>query len=267
MNSGQVPIFESLIEVTAHDVLCGKGVSIANHPGNERFRALVQSHKDSDYCSGYSAEMKKTIATDIIQHIQSLDPPGRFLKRQSNANGAKRSRGLKGPWEVLTNIETIKKTCQALRDCNRSDRSNYAIDVPVPEDVKLRVASRPSLVARAIQQRSRPRFNPGILASPSANDQCALVDSTCSLLDATPTTVTTAASTGSSDLFSPPRPRVSSVEDDTHLLSFMSHREGITQMESLVDIDLDGGDSLEPLPIPPAEVSLQNDNENFGPLF
>ena len=36
-----------LIEVTDHDVLCGRGVNISQHPGNERFRALVNTRQDS----------------------------------------------------------------------------------------------------------------------------------------------------------------------------------------------------------------------------
>jgi len=46
------------------------------------------------------------------------------------------SRGLNGPWEELSRREAIKKTCQALRDCNRSDRATYAHGVAAPTDVK-----------------------------------------------------------------------------------------------------------------------------------
>jgi hypothetical protein len=43
------------IVVTDNDVLCGRGVNIAAHAGNERFRTLVTTRADANYCEGYSA--------------------------------------------------------------------------------------------------------------------------------------------------------------------------------------------------------------------
>lgn len=116
-----------------HDILCGRGVNIAQHAGNERFRALVQARHDADYCHSYTTSEKRAVAEDIINHLRQLVPPGRFLKRPGRS---KNSRGLDGPWEELSEKEAIKKTCQALRDCNRQDRSGYANSVHVPQDVQ-----------------------------------------------------------------------------------------------------------------------------------
>jgi hypothetical protein len=136
------------IVVHDHDVLSGRGVNIAQHRGNERFRALVQSRYDDDYCASYTTLEKRAVAEEIIRLIRNsssacaavnqetptpLPLPGRFLKRTGRANNA---RGLQGPWEELTGREAIKKTCQALRDCNRLDRTGYAAAVAVPEDVR-----------------------------------------------------------------------------------------------------------------------------------
>ena len=119
--------------VTDHDVLSGRGVNIAQHTGNERFRALINSRYDVNYCHAYTTAEKRAIAEEIVGHIKSLNPPGRFLRRCGRSNRA--MRGLDGPWEELTKDEAIKKTCQALRDCNRQDRSGYAASVSVPADV------------------------------------------------------------------------------------------------------------------------------------
>lgn len=124
--------YQQHVVVTENDVLCGRGVNIACHPGNERFRTLVNTRADDTYCTSYSASEKRAVAEEIIHHIQSLDPPGRFLKREGRGRV---SRGLNGPWEILTDREAIKKTCQALRDCNRMDRAGYANGVLPPEDV------------------------------------------------------------------------------------------------------------------------------------
>jgi hypothetical protein len=125
----------NMIVVHDHDVLSGRGVNIAQHPGNERFRALVQTRHDEDYCASYTTSEKREVAKEIISHLSSchVDPPGRFLKRTGRANNA---RGLQGPWEELSEREAVKKTCQALRDCNRQDRTGYAAAVQVPDDVR-----------------------------------------------------------------------------------------------------------------------------------
>jgi len=122
------------IIVTDNDILSGRGVNIASHPGNERFRTLVTTRADASYCLTYSATEKKAVAEEILRHICSLDPPGRFLKREGRGQV---SRGLNGPWEELSRRDAIKKTCQALRDCNRIDRETYALGVEAPEDVKI----------------------------------------------------------------------------------------------------------------------------------
>lgn len=117
------------IVVHDHDVLNGRGVNMAHHPGNERFRALIQTRSDPSYCSSYTLTEKKTLAEDIVKHIEALDPPGRFLKRSC------KTKSKRGPWEIMSREEAIKKARQALRDCNRPDRAGYAKGVAAPSDV------------------------------------------------------------------------------------------------------------------------------------
>ncbi|KAL7484034.1 hypothetical protein ACHAW6_009676 [Cyclotella cf. meneghiniana] len=126
--SSPAPIFP-----TDNDVLCGRGVNIAAHPGNERFRTLITTRSDAAYCHTYSATEKRAVAEEIVRHINSLDPPGRFLKREGRGHV---TRGLNGPWEELSHKEAVKKACQALRDCNRPDRETYALGVAAPDDVQ-----------------------------------------------------------------------------------------------------------------------------------
>lgn len=135
----QKPIRPPIRSVSDHDVLCGRGVNIAHHPGNERFRTLVTGRHDNMYCTTYSANEKRAVAEEIIRHIKALQPPGRFLKRDGRGQV---SRGLHGPWEELTDKEAVKKTCQALRDCNRIDREGYAAGVAAPQDVMMSMKQR-----------------------------------------------------------------------------------------------------------------------------
>ena len=141
----------SILHVHNHDVLSGRGVNIAHHPGNERFRTLVTTYTDKSYCTSYSVVEKKAVADQIIQHIKALDPPGRFLKREGK--GAV-SRALIGPWEELSQKDAVKKTCQALRDCNRQDRTGYAVAVKAPVDVK-HAADRASKAGLSVKERAK----------------------------------------------------------------------------------------------------------------
>jgi hypothetical protein len=75
------PIIENPFGVHAHDVLSGRGAFVNGHIGNERLRTLAQERKRA-FDSGSYTE-KRQLATEIVQIIRSLDPPGRFLKRVS----------------------------------------------------------------------------------------------------------------------------------------------------------------------------------------
>ena len=129
-------------QIHPHDVINGRGVNVAQHPGNQRFRALVKSHADQAYCTEYSALAKKAVAESIVQHIRNLNPPGRFLKRPTRKTTALIGEGV---WEEMTDKDALKKTTQALRDCNRNDRTGYADSVEPPADVQARTWSRPGL--------------------------------------------------------------------------------------------------------------------------
>jgi hypothetical protein len=144
------------ITITPHDVLSGRGINIAKHPGNERFRALITTHHDEDYCASYHTSEKRAIALDVLSHIRSLDPPGRFLRRPGRSKQHQYS-GIpeQGPWEEMTETEAIKKTCQALRDCNRQDRTGYAAQVAMPRDVQERVSAQAQLGLSLLERARR----------------------------------------------------------------------------------------------------------------
>lgn len=127
------------IVVHENDVLSGRGVIIAEHPGNKRYRSLISTHYDKDYCETYTTSEKRAVAENIIKHIRELDPPGRFLQRDGNC---KKVRGLTGPWEIINHDAVVKKVCQALRDCNRQDRKGYANGIKKPDDVRASLEKR-----------------------------------------------------------------------------------------------------------------------------
>jgi len=82
----------------------GKGYKVNFQSGNSYFRELVKALRN-EYVVTPKAE-KKHFAKQVYIHIQSLDPPGRFLDRPSND----------GPYIVLGAKAAMSKTSQALRE-------------------------------------------------------------------------------------------------------------------------------------------------------
>lgn len=105
--------------IQSNDVLGGRGVNIAQHPGNKRFRALVAIFTDKKYCKDCTPQEKKALARKIVSLCG-----GRYLTKNGQV------------WSVASKKDFVKKACQALRDCNRGDRSGYARGVKVPDEVK-----------------------------------------------------------------------------------------------------------------------------------
>ncbi|KAG7354572.1 hypothetical protein IV203_003928 [Nitzschia inconspicua] len=131
------PIIENPFGVHAHDVLCGRGAFVNGHIGNTRLRTLALERK-RQFDSGTYAD-KRTLATEIVQTIQSLSPPGRFLKRanvdKDNKDEQDKTGELKieetttgdlidGMWEQLSDEKAIHKACQVMRDIDRPDRKH-----------------------------------------------------------------------------------------------------------------------------------------------
>ena len=67
------------------DVLHGRGRLINEHPGNQRYRSLVESLKPS-FTTAKHRKDKRPIALNIKQQIHNSDPPGRFLVEDNNNN-------------------------------------------------------------------------------------------------------------------------------------------------------------------------------------
>jgi hypothetical protein len=101
-------------EITPNDVLCGRGGNINSHPGNERFRRIVESKKRLYLTSRFKRE-KRVIACNIVDEIKAQN--GRFLAK-INVTGSKRGRK-KAPdpgWYEVDIEKAREKTSQALRE-------------------------------------------------------------------------------------------------------------------------------------------------------
>lgn len=87
-----------------HDVLYGRGGGTNHHPGNKRYRKLVEGRK-VDYVNSKRLD-KPLVALEIIKEWRSQKPPGRFLKLDE----------LTGLWHDVGDKKAREKTSQALRE-------------------------------------------------------------------------------------------------------------------------------------------------------
>ena len=70
----------SIVELNEHDVLCGRGGKISNHPGNVTFRTIVE-HNKHEYLDLRTRKLEKAhVAARLVTQIRNTTPPGRFLK-------------------------------------------------------------------------------------------------------------------------------------------------------------------------------------------
>ncbi|KAL7435826.1 hypothetical protein ACHAXM_004869 [Skeletonema potamos] len=95
----------SCIDKPRHtDVLLGRGVSTNRRAGNTYYRAIVSQHAEEYRNSTKTHKMQ--ITRIVINHIHTLNPPGRFLEKETRS----------GRWKEVDMKRAHEKTAQALRD-------------------------------------------------------------------------------------------------------------------------------------------------------
>jgi len=81
-----------------NDVLCGKGNFVNMHPGNRNFRILVEEMKN-EYVAA-PKKQKPLFAKMVLSEIASMNPPGRFLRKNKTA----------GVWENIEEKKSIDES-------------------------------------------------------------------------------------------------------------------------------------------------------------
>lgn len=90
-------------EPSDNDVLFGRGGGTNHAKGNKRYRKMVEDRK-LEYVNSKRLD-KPLVALEIIRLWRAQDPPGRFLKLDSN-----------GTWTDVGDKKAREKTSQALRE-------------------------------------------------------------------------------------------------------------------------------------------------------
>ncbi len=86
------------------DVMCGRGRGTNFHPGNIRFREMVEGRKE-EYRESTRIE-KPLVSLNIVREWRAQSPPGRFLKLNKKT----------GKWHDVGDEKAREKTSQALRE-------------------------------------------------------------------------------------------------------------------------------------------------------
>eukprot|EP00986_Skeletonema_menzelii_P017560 scaffold20429_cov143-Skeletonema_menzelii.AAC.1 len=92
-----------------NDCLFGRGGGTNHHPGNKKYRKMVEELKDK-YLNSKRLD-KPLVAMEIINKWRSMDPPGRFLKQDERTK----------LWSDVGDRKAREKTSQALREKAPSD--------------------------------------------------------------------------------------------------------------------------------------------------
>jgi hypothetical protein len=100
--------------VQPKDVLCGRDRRAHNHPGNKRFRSIVQSYREK-YQSAPRREDKNRITNEIIQRV--LREGGRFLRLEEET----------GQWVLVDSSGAHDKVSHALRSAKEPRRTRGVI--------------------------------------------------------------------------------------------------------------------------------------------
>lgn len=87
-----------------NDVMYGRGGGTNHHPGNKRYRKMVEDRK-LEYVNSKRLD-KPLVALEIIRLWRAQTPPGRFLKLDEKT----------GLWHDVGDKKAREKTSQALRE-------------------------------------------------------------------------------------------------------------------------------------------------------
>ncbi len=94
------------------DVLFGRGNLVKFHPGNFRFRKLVNKYRSAwrsakeERTPGDKKKERSRIERNIIDEIANADPPGKFVKFDESDR----------VWKEVPFAQALKKTQKALRE-------------------------------------------------------------------------------------------------------------------------------------------------------
>jgi len=164
----------------AHDVLIGRGSSVNSHPGNVQYRIWIEDTK-AEYKRVCKQE-KKFIAHQVVEQVRSLNPPGRFLQKDT---------ARKAWFEVQDNAVVHEKVSRALREHrtsstylpqNTNSMTSHTSNRSSTHSLKLKqiqsVASMPTVASAAVAALTMAS-SPLPLSALSHHPSCTIIHCYC----------------------------------------------------------------------------------------
>jgi hypothetical protein len=105
MNKNEDTTLSTVPTINSKDVVCVRGRSYWEHPGNVSYRAIIESVKDS-YSTASNRYAKSMIVTQIIDTVH--DKGGKFVKKVGKGKNA--------TWVICDENFAREKVSQSLRD-------------------------------------------------------------------------------------------------------------------------------------------------------
>jgi hypothetical protein len=98
---------------TLNDVIMGRGKRIDVHPGNVAFRHLIWTHRAAYVSAGRNTQRKRDVIEWVVNEV--INGGGRFVKV-----------GPSGKYDVVSVLQAMEKTAQALREKHMKKPPNMA---------------------------------------------------------------------------------------------------------------------------------------------
>ena len=137
--------FVSRDELNCNDVLAGRGGWVHQHHGNVQFRNLLRRY-NQQYNDAERGDKIRIIHT-VMEKINSMVPPGRYLKEYTPENG---DEDIVEGWIEMTHEEAVKKTRKAIKAIGNSRSRHCSPSLISSSPCSLNVVSSTSSEDRII---------------------------------------------------------------------------------------------------------------------
>ena len=99
----------------AFDVICARGKTAFQHPGNQRFRALIERRVE-DYAAASNKFEKSVIVSQIVDEVRQASPSGGFIRSEKGlwyevGDAAREKVGQRQVWERSSWFWCLRELC------------------------------------------------------------------------------------------------------------------------------------------------------------
>ena len=129
----------TISSIERFDIVCGRESLVHTHPGNKRFRELIERYR-SEYQSATSRDTKTRTKYRIYEEVRTWSPGGRFVKKldsnNNNDNSRKAGPVVSSEWVEASEDFALEKVSHALRNTKVPKRRKRARTETPPQRIQ-----------------------------------------------------------------------------------------------------------------------------------